>query len=94
MTQDDVPPPDEVAAEAIPLTDALQLLKIDKSTFYRYLRRGWISKFRHGRLTYVPIASIHDYWAKRNAEAAKAQAAAERAFRAAQRKSTRSTHVS
>ena len=58
-----------VAPLAVPPRDACRLLSIGMSRLYRLLRAGELPSYWDGRARRIPVASIHDYVARRLADA-------------------------
>lgn len=48
--------------EALTVDEAAAELRLNRATFYRYVRAGRIAKFRHGGRTYVFRRWIKQYW--------------------------------
>lgn len=69
-------------ANALPLERALDELKMDRSTFYRYCAKGLFAKFIYVGKVYVPRQSIDDYRARLIADALRKQARTARSARA------------
>ena len=67
--------------EFVPLPDALTELGMTQRTFYRYVSKGLLASVTHAGRTFVPRASIVDYWARLAADAARKQAARRRSDR-------------
>lgn len=76
--------PEFLRNAAMPLDEALELLKIDRSTAYRYIEEGKLAKVKHGGRTWITRRSIQEYEEALIADATKEQVRAARATKRAQ----------
>ena len=60
----------EQTALAVPPAEAANLLSLSLSEVYERMRAGELQSYQDGRARRVPMASIHDYMARRLAASA------------------------
>ncbi|MEU5258949.1 helix-turn-helix domain-containing protein [Amycolatopsis sp. NPDC021455] len=75
--------PEFLRRNAVPLDEAVEYLRIDRSTVYRYIEDGKLARVKHGGRTWITRRSIDEYETSLIEEATKEQGRAARAAKRA-----------
>jgi len=76
--------PEFLRNSAMPLDEAVDYLRIDRSTAYRYIEDGKLAKIKHGGRTWITRRSIEEYEQSLIDAATREQGRAARAAKRAQ----------